>query len=254
MITKISFITSFLEKNEYVLLLTKGYSSKSRIENILMGWPLIFFKRSLFVFTNKRVFHIPTAFDYSYRNSLAHIVYSRCKSISLKFGTLHVECPMCNQTDRYTGISRKEKKKIQALLQTIEFNSEKSRLPHKEHVCPQCGSGLVDGDSMCNNCRLVFRTRRKAILWTLFVPAGGYFYTRNVFLGIVNALMEVAAFGGVGIGIYRLIKGDKLGWTYMALSLCFLVIKKISTFIVSNQFIREFIPQQQIVKAAKAKD
>ena len=69
LIVKIPFIKAFIKENERVLLITTGYSPISTIEKYLIGWLFIYLKRSLFVFTNKRLFHIPTTPNYSYRNS-----------------------------------------------------------------------------------------------------------------------------------------------------------------------------------------
>ncbi len=75
---KISFIKPFLKEDEKIILVTTGCSPISILEQLLTGWIVFYLKRSLFVFTNKRIFHIPTKFNYSYRNSIAQIIYADC--------------------------------------------------------------------------------------------------------------------------------------------------------------------------------
>ena len=88
---KISFIKPFLEEGERILLVTTGCSPMSIIEQFLTGWIVFYLKRSLFVFTNKRIFHIPAKLNYSYRNSIAQILYTDCQTIGMKWGTLAVK-------------------------------------------------------------------------------------------------------------------------------------------------------------------
>ncbi|MBW2590414.1 MAG: hypothetical protein JRD71_06805, partial [Deltaproteobacteria bacterium] len=90
LIVKIPFIKPFIKENERVLLITTGYSPISTIEKCVIGWLFIYLKRSLFVFTNKRIFHIPTTPSYSYRNSVAQILYPYCRSIDIKRKSLVV--------------------------------------------------------------------------------------------------------------------------------------------------------------------
>lgn len=248
LITKVTFIKPFLESDENVLMLTKGYSSNSLVELILMGWLFNLFRRSIFVVTNKRMFHIPTTIDYSYRYSIAHIVYSRCRTIFLKFGTLNVGCASCNHMDSFTGISRKDRKKIKVVLQTLKFGDDKNRSPHREHLCPRCTTVLTPHEYTCKKCRLEFKSKGWASLLSLLLPGGGYFYIRKIFLGVINAILELAALSGIGIGIYCLIQGDKLGWVYISVSTVLFVIKKIVTIRASTKFISEFIPKLKIVK------
>ncbi len=55
---KITFIKTFLKEDEKILLITTGCSNTSFLEQFLTGLIFVYMKRSLFVFTNKRIFHI----------------------------------------------------------------------------------------------------------------------------------------------------------------------------------------------------
>jgi hypothetical protein len=194
LIIKNTCIKPFLEQGENVLLITKGYSVIEFLEIFLLGWLFIWLKRSIFVFTDKRIFHIPTKINYSYRNSIEQILYSGCKPIKLKFGTLVVECPLCDHKNKYIGIRRKERKKIKAILKTINFESNTIggntiEGSNRAYLCPRCTKKLEKGKYVCKNCNLKFKNLKKARILSIFLPGGGYFYTRHVFLGLMNALL-----------------------------------------------------------------
>jgi hypothetical protein len=187
MIVKTTFIKPFLEDGENILLLTKGYSLFNTLEKFVTGWLFICLKRSLFVFTDRRIFHIPTTLNYSYRNSIAQILYSECKSIKLKWGTLVVECPVCDHKDKYIEISQKERKKIKEILKTTDFGGNTIDGSERAYLCPRCTKKLEKGKYICENCRIKFKNKYKARILSIF-PGGGYFYTRHIFLGVMNAL------------------------------------------------------------------
>ena len=91
LLEKIQFIRPFLHENETILCVSTGCSPVSMIEQFLTGWIVFYLKRSLFVFTNERIFHIPTKHDFSYRNSIAQILYADCRNVAVKGRNLVVE-------------------------------------------------------------------------------------------------------------------------------------------------------------------
>ncbi len=91
LIKQISFIKPFIKKGEKILLVTTDCSPMSFLEQFLTGWIVFYLKRSLFVFTNKRIFHIPTTSNYTYRNSIAKILYADCQTIEIKGSALVVK-------------------------------------------------------------------------------------------------------------------------------------------------------------------
>lgn len=248
LLVKIPIIRPFLKNDETVLFICKGHSSISLFDQVFMGWLLLFFKRSLFVFTNKRMFLIPTSIDYSYRGSIARTDFSRCKSLFLKYNSLYAECMSCHQKDRYTGFKSSDRKKIKAILETLTFNDASDRSPHQAHLCPQCTAPLEPNHYTCNKCGLEFKNETMARVFSLLLPGGGYFYTRKRFLGIVNGFIELLLLGGMGFGVYSLVEGDKKGWVYLLACMVPFFIKKIIAMSLSTGFINEFIPKIKSVK------
>jgi len=118
LIVKISFLKPFLKKGEKVLLITTGYSPLNSLAQYLTGFIFVYLKRSLFVFTNYRIFHIPATANYKYNNSIAQVAYAGCQSIVLKGGTLIVQYERAGnkKTEKFRSIAGPERRKIRSLL------------------------------------------------------------------------------------------------------------------------------------------
>ena len=236
MLEKITFIKTFLKEDEKIFLITTGCSHTSFLEQFLTGWTFVYLKRSLFVFTNKRIFHIPTRADYSYKSSIAQILYSDCKSIKMKGRTLVVAYKNGNK-EKFLYIASNEKKKIKTLLQTISLEGTQSEIPKRIHLCPCCTKELEEGKYICPNCQLEFKNKDVAKKVSLIYPGGGYFYTGHPVLGVCDAIGEILLIAFVIISFFD---GSKGKLTIYAISL---IIEKIITVYHSNHFIKEYIPK-----------
>ena len=139
LLEKISFIQPFLQEDERILLVTTGCSPITVLEQLLMGWIVFHLKRAVFVFTDRRIFHIPTKPNYSYRHSIAHILYSDCQSIALKGKTI-VAKYKSGQKEKFYYIASKERRKAKTLLQNISVEGTPSQTQQRMHLCPSCTS------------------------------------------------------------------------------------------------------------------
>jgi len=72
------------------------------------------------IFTNKRIFHILTKQDYSYRNSIAQLWYNDCKSIFTKGRNLVIEYKNGSR-EKFLYLSGKEKKKSRQSSQAFRL-------------------------------------------------------------------------------------------------------------------------------------
>ncbi len=183
LLQKVTFIKPFLAKDEKIILVTTGCSPISVLEQLVTGAVLVYLKRSFFIFTNKRIFHIPTTNNYAYRNSVASISYGDCHSIAIKSSQLIINYKN-EKKERFIYIPGKERKKIQALLQTSMLTGEQTKNLGRIHLCPRCLLELVQNEYICSNCRLEFKNLGKAKRVSIFYPGGGYFYTGHPHLGI----------------------------------------------------------------------
>ena len=210
----------------------------------MTGWIFIYLKRSLFIFTNKRLFHIPTKRNYSYRYSIAHILYPDCDSIQLKGNRLVVGYKN-GKKEKFLYIARKEKKKIKALIPTISFEGTPSEIQKRIHLCPRCTKELEEEKYICPHCFLEFKEKDKAKKISLIYPGGGYFYTRHPFLGVSDAIVETILLVLVIVSLIDAIKGvEGSGYELFPFAIL-LVIEKLISVYHSNHFIKEYIPKEK---------
>ncbi len=247
LVEKIKFIKPFIKDDEQVLLVTKGYSPASTFEKYIIGWFFIYMKRSLFVFTNQRIFHIPTTPIYSYRNSIAQILYSRCKSIAIKKRSLIVEYAKHAGQDKFFWIAGKEIKKIRELLKTITQAPKEGEASERTHLCPGCTNALSKDKYICENCGLKFKSKTATLIFSIIFPGGGYLYTRRYFLGIIVALVEIVLLAFIGQSLVN-IKNGVGGSIYLLLiSGLALLVEKIAMIVHTTDFIKEYIPKRRTI-------
>jgi len=245
LIVKTPFIKPFIKENERVLLITTGYSPISTIEKYLIGWLFIYLKRSLFVFTNQRIFHIPTTPIYSYRNSIAQILYPYCKSIYMNGKSLVVEYTKWGEKEKFIGIAGKEKSKIKQLLKTINLEAKESEASKRTHLCPRCTNELSKDNYICESCKLKFKTNVVAIIFSIIFPGGGYFFIRQYFLGIIFALIEIVLLIYLATSLVNTLNGADNGIFSLVIYAFAILFEKSISILHSLDFIKEFIPKQK---------
>ena len=239
-----AFLKNFFKEDERILLITTGCSPSSILEQFLTGWIIVYLKRSLFVFTNKRIFHIPTKRNYSYRNSIAHILYPDCDSIQLK-GSKLVVVYKNGKKEKFIYIARNERKKIKTLLPTLSFEGHPHEIQKRVHLCPRCTKELEEEKYVCPYCFLEFKEKDKGKKISLIYPGGGYFYTRHPFLGISDAIVETILLVLVIVSIIDVTKGVEGSGVELLIFGILLVIEKAISVYHSNHFIKEYIPKEK---------
>ena len=252
LIVKTSFLKPFLKKGEQILLVTTGYSPLNLPAQYLTGYLFVYLKRSLFVFTNYRIFHIPTTSKYNYQNAIAQVAYKGCQSIVLKGGTLVVQYERAGKkTDIFRGIAGSERKKIRALLKkNIPMSGTRGHLSARIHLCPSCTGTLALVKNKCEKCQLPFKSKLVAALSAILIPGGGYFYIRQYLIGCMDALLETVL---VGLGAFLILKrpgNTAIEPVHLAPILVFIYLK-FASVIHSTHFVKEFIPQDKNVKVRK---
>jgi len=250
LIVKISFLKPFLKKGEQVLLVTTGYSPLNSLAQYLTGFVFVYLKRSLFVFTNYRILHVPATANYNYKNSIAQVVYAGCQSIELKGGTLIVQHLRAGfkSIEKFKAIAGSERRKIRSLLKKrIPLSITKGQVSARMHLCPRCAHRLAKGMKKCTKCRLQFKSKFVAVLSALLIPGGGYLYIRQYLLGVLDALVQIVLavlIAYLFFGLHDQMPPEPL---HLALIPAFLYLKMISA-IHSSHFIEEFIPTDKNVK------
>jgi hypothetical protein len=242
LIIKIPFLKPFVRPDEKVLLVTTGHSPIHLLDRLLVGWLFVYLKRSFFVFTDQRIFHVPTTPSYKYRNAIAEIVYGDCRVIRMKGRTLVVEYKKTGSVEKFFSVSGKEKKKIGEILKHISLEGTAEPREGRTSLCPRCAAPLTAGRYQCANCELKFKTRTWATLLALLLPGGGYYYARQYFLGAVTTLIELVLAGTMAISVNDLLNGLGTGVLSLAIAAGLYLLVKTVAVIHSRTFTEDFIP------------
>ena len=252
LIVKLPFLKPFLKRGEKILLVSTGYSPITFLAQYVTGFLFVYLKRSLFVFTNHRIFHVLATPNYQYKDSIAQIYYDGCRSISLKGGTLVVEYAKFGQMEKFKAIALSERKKIKALLKAKPFSGTKTQLGERFHLCPQCTHPLSIGKYVCDSCQLKFKNKIVAYIIAILFPGGGYFYTRHYLIGLLNAIVEIFLLAYIAVTLQDAINKIQGSIKYLAMmGAIYLAVKTISV-IHSTHFIDEFIPRKKLIEADPA--
>jgi hypothetical protein len=256
LIIKLPFLKTFLKRGEHILLITTGYSPLGSLAQYVTGFVFVYLKRSLFVFTNRRILHVPTTPSYQYKGAVSQIPYSGCQSIALKGGTLIVEYGNFGKLETFKGIPVAERKKIKALLAKVPKSGTKGDTAERKHLCPRCTHLLDAGKYTCGNCQLKFKNKLLARIIAIIIPGGGYFYTRHYMLGCLNAVLEGFLLFYIGYIILSLTRAQNDSqesiFLLIILGAVFLILKIIAV-IHSSHFIDEFIPRNKKFKPTRAR-
>ena len=244
LISKVSFLRHFMHYSEKLLFLSTGYSPVSVLEQILTGPLFLFFKRAIFIFTDKRIIHVPTRFNRGHRRALSQIFWSDCDHIDLRGGTLVVTYRN-GQRESFPYMSGAEVRKLQKLLPRLPIGTgQPSEHPQRTALCPKCHHLLADGATLCPACALAFKTGFKARLRSLLLPGGGYFYSRNPLPGMVSAGIEILLMGLYVVTCVDFGNGLEYSHTLLPLmGLSYLVMKLITAF-HAHMLVQSSIPEE----------
>lgn len=254
LLNKVTFLAPFLGEGEEVLQVTTGCSPASLIEQLFTGWIVFYLKRSLLIFTNRRVFHVPTKADFSYRNSISQICYADCESLAMKGRTLVVRY-RDGSKEKFFYVPRREAKKLKALLPSVPKEGLRSEAGRRVHLCPRCTRELTQGVFFCSNCQLEFKSRTEGRKLSLLWPGGGYFYTRHPFLGIADAMTEAMLIALVvscaldGLGGEA---GSEQAWAVAGIMAFALAFEKLLTIYHTDHFIKEYLPKDTKIEPGSA--
>ena len=243
LIAKVTFVKFFLQDKEVIRCLTTGYSPISWVEQLLTGLAFLYFKRAIFIFTDRRILHVPTCFNRSPHSSVSQILYEDCANLAVKGRSLIVSYKNGRQ-ESFAYMARKERKKIKAMIRHLPIKpKEAGRLQDRVHLCPSCARVLQKEAKQCRHCSLTFKTKRSAEIRTLLIPGGGYLYSRHPMLamglGTVEILLcSILASKAAGLSLFE--GATKLPVVLLS-ALLLAMIKLISRF-HTLELIRDFMP------------
>jgi hypothetical protein len=242
LLEKLGFLGKFLDADERILMVTTGCSPFTAVEQLTMGaaW-LMAVKRALFVLTNKRLFHIAVTPGFRYRGSIAQVLYQDCKRLQVKGSALLVEYHS-GKKERFLCIPGSDRAVIERFQLEAAEGDQPSALPRRNHLCPNCTYLLPSDTFVCPSCGLEFKNRSRALVYSVLLPGGGYFYTRHHFLGLFDALVESYLLLMVVVALVVGLVSNPAALTSAGLVGVILVLEKLITIHHSNGFLAEFIP------------
>jgi len=161
---KLTFLGKFLDADEKIAFVTTGCSPCTLFEQLTIGalWVLLI-KRALFVFTNKRVFHIPTTRTFNYRGSVAQILYQDCQRLRVKGSTFVAEYHN-GRKEKFLCIPRRDRAVIKRFQFATSESDRRSENPQRNHLCPNCTKVLPSGAVTCPTCGLEFKSRHMTLI------------------------------------------------------------------------------------------
>jgi hypothetical protein len=246
LIVRTTFIKFFLERDERIFCLTTGYSPISILEQALTGLAFLYFKRSILVFTEKRLLHIPLRPGAPSSRSISQILYEDCASLRLKGRALVVQLKNGRQ-ESFPYIARREKKKINALLTTIPLqpNETGGGLKGRVYLCPSCTHVLTESKPICQRCQLKFKSKLRAQIGAALIPGGGYFYCRYPLAGIFIACLEVMLIIFLALKWIDWTHGLLTGYGLLALLTGGLILEKIIVTYHAQKLVQDFLPAKK---------
>jgi len=241
LLKKLEFLPRFLKSDEEIYLVTTACSPISIMEQLTTGAIVFYIKRSLLVFTNKRIIHVPTTVGYNFRHSIAQIQYNDIKDIRLVWGALKIQYAN-KKKERFLQIGRKERAKIRQFIRKLKLDREASKHQQRYHICPSCMRSLKKSEFRCAACGLEFKSSGRAQLLSLVIPGGGYFYTGHWFLGVMDFIVEASLIYLTANAFLNPDVANVIGISDGMLFLAILAIEKIMTIYHANHYVKEYIP------------
>jgi hypothetical protein len=234
-----------LEEGEEILLAARGASPFTMVEQLTTGWWIYYIKRCLLVLTDRRLLHFPTNYRYKPRDSVAQIRFHDIEGFK---GKRRVALRYKNGSKEAFSQLRNGKRLVQLLKQLVTTSSTSSQHGGRQHLCPRCVAPLAKERFTCPRCRFEFKEPGTAKLYSIFLPGGGYFYTRHPWMGIGDAVTELVLMFFTFVFILQFYMSPEKDTAPLYVGLLFgavLIVEKMITVYHSKHFIKEYIPLQK---------
>lgn len=238
-----SFLKPLLQPGEEILLAVKANSPMSFVEQWTAGWAIYYLKRCVLIFTNKRILHFPTKYNYSPKTSVSQIRYGDIEKFKLSgfLGRVLQIRYKSGKSEKFYTIQSTEFKKLKTLQSQFTENHLPSQAMERHFLCPRCTTPLQKDIFSCPNCHLEFKNPKDAIKLSLIFPGGGYFYTGHPILGGLDAITE----GILLIALIANILGALRGigsWGPVLFVGVILFFEKSITIYHTKRYVSEYIP------------
>ncbi len=246
------FLGKVLEEGEEVHFVTALCSPYSLLELLTTGWMIAHVRAAVLIVTDRRLLHVPTTGSRRPKGSIAEVRFGDLAGVKVTgwlTGKLKLEYRGGGK-ETFTGIPMFSIKQLRSLLSERAGRGPAPAHGGRRFLCPGCRRALPREPGRCGGCGMEFRSRKKALLRSLLIPGGGYFYTGHPFLGLADAAVEVflLLFALMGtalalVGEPDMVEGALLFGGAFAL-------EKLVTVYHAGHYVKEFLPVDR--KAALA--
>lgn len=234
-----------LEKEEEILLAARGASPFTAVEQLTTGAWIYYIKRCIIVLTDRRVLHFPSNYRFKPRDSVAQIRFQDIESFK---GKRRVTFRYKNGTKEIFSQLKNGKRLVQLLKGLVTTSSTSSQHGGRQHLCPRCVAPLAKDRFTCPRCRFEFKEPGTARLYSIFLPGGGYFYTRHPWIGFGDAITELVLIFFTFVFILQYFMSPERDTAPLLVGLFFgaiLMVEKLITVYHARQFIKEYIPVEK---------
>jgi hypothetical protein len=245
LIAKTTFVNFFLKTNERICCLTTGFTPITVMEQLLTGLAFLFFKRAFFIFTDKRILHIPARIDHFSPSAISQILLEDCAHIEIKGRALVVHYKT-GKRETFPYINRRERPRIKSLLKKLTLQpKEAGKLHGRAYLCPSCTQVLEEKVSICSACKLRFKSIFQAKIRALIIPGGGYFYNNYPVFGFAVGILESSLLAAFIYQCSHYLNGAPVNFGVMLLLGCALIIEKIIAAFHSQKLTQDLIPEEK---------
>jgi hypothetical protein len=234
-----------LEPGEEILLASRGASPFTTVEQLTTGAWIYYIKRCLLVLTDKRLLHFPANYRYKPRMAAAQVRFNDIESFK---GKRRITFRYKNGTKEAFSQVKHGKRLVQLLKGLVGTISTSTQHGGRQHLCPRCVAPLVRDRYTCPRCRLEFKEPGAARLYSMFLPGGGYFYTRHPWLGVGDAVTELILMFSTFVFLleYFTDRASSVETLYLGLFFgAILAVEKLITIYHAKHFIKEYIPMEK---------
>ena len=250
----VPLLKQFLEPGEIILLVMRGCSPMTTMEQVTSGSMIYYIKRCTLVVTDRRILHFPSMRDFSPRPSIAQIRYGDVEEIkpSVFLGRFTVKY---RSAVRETFLRVKQAAKLKSILPTLTSAGHKpTSIGVRQHLCPKCSAVLTPGVYSCFSCKLEFKNEQRARNISILYPGGGYFYTDHPFVGTVNAIIETGLIAMVVLGFLNMRSGapdPADGWFQVMFFGSMILLEKLYSMYHAKHYVKEYLPVEKEIRPLK---
>lgn len=227
-----------------------------------LGWYVYRVTSTTLVFTNRRILHFGVDSGGKWNGKLKAVAYGDIVKAEPKgwIGGVLWLTYKNGKKEKYWNLRGGGVKKLKAILPVLlpAASGEATATQGMASLCPDCLAALTERVYHCAGCGLVFKDEKTMVKRSLLIPGGGYFYSNQTFLGIVDLLAEawltilllLMAFTAYSLWGQPASKNpdavDATGALVMAILFAMvLAVEKFFTIHHCRRFIREFISTGQ---------